>query len=93
MSRNKTTEDRLAAAEAAARRQAAWAVAREYPGLLFHVDLLPLVWDRMRAVCRRYITDADTFAHFTADILAEVPEAAFGEYEKLEGLDDAENRR
>jgi hypothetical protein len=93
VSRNKTTEDRLAAAEAAARRQAAWAVAREYPGLLFHVDLLPLVWDRMRAVCRRYITDADTFAHFTADILAEVPEAAFGEYEKLEGLDDAENRR
>ena len=86
-------QDRLAAAEAAARRQAAWAVAREYPGLLFHVDLLPLVWDRMRAVCRRYITDADTFAHFTADILAEVPEAAFGEYEKLEGLDDAENRR
>ncbi len=91
MSRNKTTEDRLAAAEAAARRQAAWAVAREYPDLLIRVDLLPLVWDRMRAVCRRYITDGDTFAAFCRDVLAEVPEA-FDEYDRMEGINDARKR-
>jgi len=91
VSRNKTTEDRLAAAEAAARRQAAWAVAREYPGLLFHVDLLPLVWDRMRAVCRRYITDADTFAAFCEDVRAAAP-AAFDEYDRMEGINDARKR-
>jgi len=68
-------QDRLAAAEAAARRQAAWAVAREYPDLLIRVDLLPLVWDRMRAVCRRYITDADTFAAFCRDVRAAAPAA------------------
>lgn len=91
MSRNRTTADRLAAAEAAARRQAAWAVAREYPGLLFHVDLLPLVWDRMRAVCRRYITDADTFAAFCEDVRAAAP-AAFDEYDRMEGINDARKR-
>jgi len=81
VSRNKTTADRLAAAESAARRQAAWAVAREYPDLLVHIDLLPAVWDRMRDVCRRYITDADTFAAFCEDVRAAVP-AAFTGYEK-----------
>lgn len=80
MSRNRTTADRLAAAEAAARRQAAWAVAREYPDLLVHIDLLPAVWDRMRDVCRRYVAPAD-FSRFCEEVLAAVP-AAFTGYEK-----------
>jgi len=58
---------------------------------LFHVDLLPLVWDRMRAVCRRYITDADTFAAFCQDVRAEAPEA-FDEYDRMEGINDARKR-